>query len=75
MTMSDEILILAPTEELADLVAARRPKEALRLYQVTADFYIEEGRTATGSGEGLAAMADLARVQQKLEKVQKRLPS
>ena len=65
--MSDDVLIFAPCETIADYICGKRPKEATRLYRIAADARIFEGTQATGSGEGIAAMAALLRVENKLK--------
>ena len=65
--LSDEALIFTPCEAIADFIRETRPAEAARLYQISADFYRFEGTQATGSGEGIAAMDNLRRVEDKLK--------
>ena len=64
-TLSDEILIFTPCEEIADRIRAERPALALRLYEIAAALWRYEGTQATGSGEGIAAMDHLRRVEDK----------
>lgn len=64
---SDEALIFTPREAIADFISETRTAEAARLYRISADFYRFEGTQATGSGEGIAAMDNLRRVEDKLK--------
>lgn len=68
--LSDEVLIFTPCETIADYLSATKPAEAARLYRIEADFYCYEGTQATGLGEGIAAMDNLRRVEDKLKKLQ-----
>jgi hypothetical protein len=68
-TVSDEALIDAPCEELADKVKSRRPEVARRLYKAAMEYYRWEGMQATGSGEGLMAIDAMKRLEGKLKKV------
>ena len=65
-TLTDEVLLLAPCESLADRVKRRQPEVARRLYQAAIEYHRWEGQQATGSGEGLMAMDAMKRVEQKL---------
>ena len=67
--LSDEVLIFAPCEKIADHIYKNRGAEAARLYQIAADFYRYEGTQATGSGEGIAAMDNLRRIEDKLKRL------
>lgn len=68
-TLSDAVLMLTPTEDIADHIRGRRATEALRLYEIAAKFWRFEGTQATGSGEGLMAMDKLARVEEKMRRL------
>lgn len=70
-TLSDEVLMSAPCERLADVVRRRKPEAATRLYQAAIEQYGSEGRQATGAGEGLMAMDGVKRVEEKLRKVRR----
>ena len=68
-TLSDGVLIFTPCEAIADFIHNTRLAEAVRLYEIRAEFYRYEGTQATGSGEGIAAMDNLRRVEEKLKKL------
>ena len=68
--LSDAVLLLTPCEAIADGICEKRSTEAARLYRIAADFRIFEGTQATGSGEGIAAMDALRRIEQKLKSLQ-----
>jgi general stress protein CsbA len=68
VTLSDDVLRDAPCERLADLVKHQNPDLARQLYEATIKQYIWEGTHATGSGEGLMAIDNINRVENKLNK-------
>lgn len=67
--LSNETLIFTPCEAIADYLSETRPAQAARLYRIKADYYIYEGTQATGSGEGIAAMDNLRRIEAKLKRL------
>ena len=69
--LSEAVLLFVPCEQIADHVRGKRPAEAARLYAIAAETCRFEGTQATGSGEGLAAMDDLRRVEGKLRKLRR----
>jgi hypothetical protein len=52
-------------EPLADALASSDPSAARRLYDLARTSFEKEGSQATGAGEGMRAMADVARVAKK----------
>lgn len=67
--LSEEVLIFTPCEAIADYLRKTRPAEAARLYEIAAAGCRFEGTQATGSGEGIEAMDNLHRVEDKLKKL------
>lgn len=70
VTLSNEVLKFAPCEKLADLIKRKNPELAQRLYQATIEQYRWEGIQATGSGEGIMAMDNIKRVENKMKKLE-----
>lgn len=68
-TLSDEELLAAPTEYMADKLRRRNTQLARRFYLIAVQYYVLEGRLATGSGEGLMATDAIARLRHKLDKL------
>jgi hypothetical protein len=68
-TLSDDELFHAPTEYMAHRLRRRNPQLARRFYELAIRYHVEEGRQATGSGEGLMAMDAVARLRRKLDRL------
>ena len=54
-------------EPIGDAVADRDPGRARRLYALARASSVQEGTLATGPGEGLRSVRDVARVQAKID--------
>lgn len=59
-------------EEMADRIAKERPEDALRLLELARVSNVKEGTYATGSGEGIASVTNVNRIQRKIDRLKKR---
>lgn len=60
-------------EDLGDFEAKRNPELAIRLYELAKFAYYVMGTDATGSGEGIVAMAEQKRMEKKIAKLRRSL--
>lgn len=59
-------------ESMAEKISAQDPEGALRLLELARESNAKEGTYATGSGEGIVSVANVNRIERKMERLRKR---